>query len=152
MQICCCCCPYALAPCAAARRLTLSQFNPLLEEVAFVKEGGQLQTSLSPADGKIPAESGQVQCCLILLCLAYNRPCWLAAGGCRTDCRLTCCVELVHSTQPAISNRVCADVSDCVAVAHTHLPPDSMIRPEKTLLIDFNKRHIMCRCVLLLLQ
>lgn len=41
-------------------RLTLSQFNPLLEEVAFIREGGRLMTSIAPEGGKIPAESGQV--------------------------------------------------------------------------------------------
>jgi hypothetical protein len=40
--------------------LTLSQFNPLLEEVALIRESGQLMTSIAPAEGKLPAESGQV--------------------------------------------------------------------------------------------
>lgn len=45
---------------SCCRSLTMSQFNPLLEKVAYVKEGGQLTTSLAPADGLLPAETGKV--------------------------------------------------------------------------------------------
>lgn len=48
------------ACCAGVCSLTLSQFNPLLEEVALIRESGQLMTSIAPAEGKLPAESGQV--------------------------------------------------------------------------------------------
>jgi hypothetical protein len=41
-------------------RLTLSQFNPLLEEVVLIRESGQLMTSIAPAEGRLPAEHGQV--------------------------------------------------------------------------------------------
>jgi hypothetical protein len=47
--------------CGVFCRLTLSQFNPLLEEVAFIREGGSLRTAIAPTGGKLPAESGQVR-------------------------------------------------------------------------------------------
>jgi hypothetical protein len=45
----------------------LSQFNPLLEEVAFIRECGSLKTAIAPTDGRLPAESGQVRHTLLML-------------------------------------------------------------------------------------
>jgi hypothetical protein len=42
-------------------RLSLSQFNPLLEGVVNVKEGGQLLSTYEPEDGQLPALRGQVR-------------------------------------------------------------------------------------------
>ncbi|WIA22339.1 hypothetical protein OEZ85_004653 [Tetradesmus obliquus] len=41
-------------------RLSLSQFNPMLEGVVSIKEGGQLLTSYEPEGGQLPALKGQV--------------------------------------------------------------------------------------------
>jgi hypothetical protein len=43
-----------------ACRLSLSQFNPLLEGVVNVKEGGQLLSTYEPEAGLLPALRGQV--------------------------------------------------------------------------------------------
>jgi hypothetical protein len=43
-----------------ACRLSLSQFNPMLEGVVNVKEGGQLLSTYAPEGGQLPALRGQV--------------------------------------------------------------------------------------------